>query len=41
VVKGNAIISPDLGTLRRIYHPANATLVNRGHEIMVSKGTFF
>jgi len=36
VVKRNAIISPNLGTLHRIYHPANATLVNRGHDIMVN-----
>jgi len=36
VVKGNAIISPDLGTLRRIYQTGNATLVNRGHDIMVN-----
>ncbi|KAH9295638.1 hypothetical protein KI387_039226, partial [Taxus chinensis] len=25
----------DLGRLRRIYHPANATLLNRGHDIMM------
>jgi carbonic anhydrase len=36
VVKGNAIISPDLGTLRRIYQTGNATLVNRDHDIMVN-----
>jgi len=36
VVKRNAIIYPDLGRLRRIYHPANATLMNRGHDIMVN-----
>eukprot|EP00253_Pinus_taeda_P034854 PITA_34854 len=40
VVKRHAIISPDLGRLRRFYYPAKATLINRGHDIMVnwSKG---
>ncbi|GLJ05636.1 hypothetical protein SUGI_0021910 [Cryptomeria japonica] len=35
VVKEQAKIYPDLGQLRRIYRPANATLVNRGHDIML------
>ena len=41
VVKRHARINPDMGKLRRIYRPANATLMNRGHDIMVSNGTFF
>lgn len=36
VVKSNAILSPDLGTLHRNYYPENAILVNRGHDIMVN-----
>jgi len=35
VVKRHATICPDMGGLRRIYRPANATLLNRGHDIMV------
>ncbi|GLJ24772.1 hypothetical protein SUGI_0473580 [Cryptomeria japonica] len=35
LVKSEAVISPDLGELRRNYYPANATLENRGHDIMV------
>jgi len=35
VVKRHAMIYPDMGKLHRIYHPANATLMNRGHDIMV------
>ncbi|XP_057830123.2 alpha carbonic anhydrase 7-like [Cryptomeria japonica] len=39
VVKRRAKIDPDLGKLRRIYFPANATLLNRGHVIMVKWAT--
>uniref|UniRef100_A0A0D6R2U7 Alpha-carbonic anhydrase domain-containing protein n=1 Tax=Araucaria cunninghamii TaxID=56994 RepID=A0A0D6R2U7_ARACU len=35
VVKRRAKVWPDLGRLRRIYRSANATLLNRGHDIMV------
>jgi len=35
VVKRHARINPDMGKLRRIYRPANATLMNRGHDIML------
>ena len=40
VVKRHARISPDIGGIHGIYYPANATLVNRGHDIMVSNVTF-
>ncbi|XP_057830108.2 alpha carbonic anhydrase 7 isoform X2 [Cryptomeria japonica] len=39
LVKSEAVISPDLGELRRNYYPANATLENRGHDIMVKWAT--
>jgi len=35
VVKRNAKVSPDMGGLRRFYRPANASLLNRGHDIML------
>lgn len=35
VVKRHARINPDMCRLRRIYRPANATLINRGHDIML------
>ncbi|XP_057830113.2 alpha carbonic anhydrase 7 isoform X2 [Cryptomeria japonica] len=35
LVKSQAVISPDLGELQRIYHPGKAILENRGHDIRV------
>ncbi|KAH9301047.1 hypothetical protein KI387_012630, partial [Taxus chinensis] len=39
IVTQDARVYPDLGRLRRIYHPANATLLNRGHDIMIKWST--